>query len=126
MATQQQVVKFIRDSYRVEGETKDGQDTLLVLNLAFSNGRKQQAILGVDKNLFVFSPFAQVGKVTADKVFKAHSGMRFGLAILGDHYCIISNCPIRDLDPSEIESFILLTCGLADEMERNLKLGDKY
>ena len=125
MATKSEVLDFIRTNYSV-GKNLTNQNDLLLLNFQTGTGRKQHAFVGVDNNIMVFSPFAEVGQVSADKIFKAHDGMRHGLALIADRYCIIANCPIRDLDPSEIEAFILLTASLADEMEQKLKLGDKF
>jgi len=126
MSTREQVLDHIRSEYGVEGQAGEGKNSLLVMNLALPSGRTQRVFIGVDNSILIFSPFADLGEVSPEKVFKAHDGMRHGLALLGNQYCIIANCPIKDLDPSEIKTFILLTCDLADEMEQKLKLGDKH
>lgn len=125
MATKAQILDYVRTKYLV-GESILDHESMIVLNFQTGDGRKQHAFVSVQENFSVFSPFAKVGQVSADKVFKTHEGMDHGLRLVGDKYCILSSCPIKDLNPSEIDNLILNTAFLADEMEKKLKLGDNF
>ena len=125
MATREQVLDYIQQNYDVQQELKMGEDTVMrVVVEGVTNKRSQNVFMGVDNSFFVFSPFAQVGQVSAENVFKAHEGMRLGLSVMAGLYCITANIAIRDLDASEISVAIELSGRLADELERKLKLGD--
>lgn len=127
MATRAEVLNFIGSNYIVGAEMKSGQNTLLKVTIEGVNSKRAQDVfMGVDNSFFVFSPFARLNQVSAENVFKAHEGMRLGLAVVGDVYCVTASTPIRDLDPSEIYVFIELAGKLADELEKKLKLGDVH
>jgi hypothetical protein len=125
VATRDEVLAFIKKNYKIQQELQVGDETVMrVVVEGVSNKRSQNVFVGVDHSFFVHSPFAQVGQVSAENVFKAHEGMRLGLSTMAGFYCITANISIQDLDPSEIIVAIELSGKLADDLERKLKLGD--
>lgn len=126
MATWQEVKNFIHTNYVVSNE----QGNLLALEFQTDRGRSQlvfvSGIEGSDdlNSVRFFSPFARVDQISPAQFAQLASNAIFGLAEQADLYGFVHNAFLADLDASEIHVPMNYITMLADQVERQLGLGD--
>lgn len=120
MATRAETIQYIRSFNDVE-DLGDGQFKTLVDT---EGGRSQVVFMDVLDDLMVtYSPFATTDQITAGKAFGF--AVIFGIALIGDTYCIRNVSLLADIDESEIVNMVGLIAIRADEFEKNVG-GDAY
>jgi hypothetical protein len=122
MATQSEVLNFIKSNY--ETEVLSGGDLKLVFDLG--GGRSQLAFVDVNESNAQFSsPFATLDDVTAKQALEANSEYSVGMQMVGNWYVIKHVVPLADLDASEVSEAFELVANIADMLEKKLVGGDK-
>ena len=122
MATQSEVLNFIKSNY--ETEVLSGGDLKLVFDLG--GGRSQLAFVDVNESNAQFSsPFATLDDVTAKQALEANSEYSVGMQMVGNWYVIKHVVPLADLDASEVSEAFELVTNIADMLEKKLVGGDK-
>lgn len=122
MATQNEVLNFIKSNY--ETEVLSGGDLKLVFDLG--GGRSQLAFVDVtESNAQFSSPFATVNDVTAKQALEANAEYSVGMQLIGNWYVIKHVVPLADLDASEVSAAFDLVANIADMLETKLVGGDK-
>ena len=120
MATKADVANYIKNNYNYE--VIDGD----VLKLTFEDAGRTQLVFAFigDAVLETWSPFARVDQISAAQAFNANQTV-FGIAIFaGNFYCLKQASPIENIDANEIAVAFEILSSTADEIERNLGLGD--
>lgn len=126
MATWQEVKDFIRSNYVVSSE----EGSLMVLQFETDRGRSQLIFVGGIENaselssVRFFSPFARVDQISPAQFAQLASGSVFGLAESAGMYGFVHNSFLADLDASEINVPMVAVTMNADQVERQLGLGD--
>lgn len=122
MATQNEVLNFIKSNY--ETEVLSGGDLKLAFDLG--EGRSQLAFVDVtEANAQFSSPFATVDDVTAKQALEANAEYSVGMQLIGNWYVIKHVVPLADLDASEVATAFELVANIADMLEKKLVGGDK-
>ena len=122
MATQNEVLNFIKSNY--ETEVLSGGDLKLLFDLG--EGRSQLAFVDVTElNAQFSSPFATVDDVTAKQALEANAEYSVGMQLIGNWYVIKHVVPLADLDASEVSTAFELVANIADMLEKKLVGGDK-
>ena len=122
MATQNEVLNFIKSNY--ETEVLSGGDLKLVFDLG--GGRSQLAFVDVtESNAQFSSPFATVDDVTPKQALEANAEYSVGMQLIGNWYVIKHVVPLADLDASEVSAAFDLVANIADMLETKLVGGDK-
>lgn len=120
MATKSEVIQYLQNNY--QGLTQDGD--VYTLHLATGDGRSQVGIINVtDDFLMASSPFAKVGQISDSQALGA-SSMAAPITKLADFYVTTRAMMIKDIDPSEVQFVIEFTMAAADNIEKDLGLGD--
>jgi hypothetical protein len=120
MATKSEVIQYLKNSYK--DLNQDGEVYTLTLNVG--DGRTQLAIINVtDEFLMASSPFAKVGQISDSQAIAA-SNVAAPITTLGSYYVTTRAMWIRDIDPSEVQFVIEFTMAAADNLEKDLGLGD--
>lgn len=128
MATWQEVKNFIHTNYVVSNE----EGNLLVLQFQTEGGRSQLVFVsGFDSadelsSVRFFSPFARVDQISPAQFAQLASNTIFGVAEVADMYGFVHNSFLADLDASEIHVPMNAVTMLADQVERQLGLGDDF
>jgi hypothetical protein len=120
MATQTEVIQYIKSNYRYE-EIEPG-----VYKLVFESGNgRTQTVFAVVKDswLNVTSPYASVDKITADRALKVNDTI-FGTQRYGDYFVLTHVAPLKDIDPSEIKVALGVTAEVADALEAKVSKQD--
>ena len=120
MSTKSELENYLKSEFGMVSE--DG--TIFVADYNLGNGRSQRAMAILDEDqLIVASPFAREGQVTADKIFDTA-----GLPVMkfGDLYCSARVFPMANLQTDEVDFMISVTTISADNLERELGLGDDF
>ena len=122
MATQNEVLNFIKSNY--EAEVLSGGDLKLVFDLG--GGRSQLAFVDVtESNAQFSSPFATVDDVTPKQALEANAEYSVGMQLIGNWYVIKHVVPLADLDASEVSAAFDLVANIADMLETKLVGSDK-
>lgn len=126
MVTWHEVKEFIRRNYVVSSE----QGNLLALEFQTDRGRSQlMFVSGIEgsndlDSVRFFSPFARTDQISPAQFAQLASDAIFGLAEQADFYGFVHNAFLADLDASEIHVPMNYITALADQVERQLGLGD--
>jgi hypothetical protein len=121
MATKAEVRAFLDKNYVLE-EIEGG-----ILKFVFRTDQdRTQLVFAVvdDVKAQFFSPFATTNDVSAEQALDAADSTSFGVKKFGSWYCIVNVNPLDNLDANEIEVSLNILSGIADEIEKNLGLGD--
>lgn len=120
MATASEVIQYLKNTYRDLAQDGD----VFTLRLDIGDGRSQLAIINVsDKFIMTSSPFAKVGQISDSQALAA-SSTAAPITMLGDFYVTTRVMMIKDIDPSEIQFVVEFTMATADNLEKELGLGD--
>lgn len=121
MASRNEVIQFIQSNYPVE-LVFGGQ--MMKLTKMWNDGRSQLLFATVDdEKIEVRSPFARTDQISAEKALELNPTV-FGVARMGEWYCLAHVVPVENVDASEIQLAFDGLAELADEFERQLGLGD--
>jgi hypothetical protein len=122
MATQQQVLEYIRSNYKHEPVA----DNIVKLLVPLTSGRTQMVYAGVtEEELQVTSPVAWQEKVSADRVLEANESM-FGIVSINGAFGLKHNTFLEEINESEIEKAFVVLAVQADELERSLGFNDEF
>jgi hypothetical protein len=122
MATQQQVLEFIRTNYKHEPVS----ETIVKLLVPLSSGRTQMVYAGVtEEELQVTSPVAWQENVSAERVLEANTSM-FGIVSVNGAFGLKHNTFLQEINESEIEKAFIVLAVHADELEQTLGLNDEF
>lgn len=122
MATASETLSFIKNNYRFE----DLGDNMLKLLFDTNDDRSQLVYAHISEHfLTLSSPFADKGKVKAERVFDVADGL-LGVGLFGEYYVAKHLIPIEDLDPSEVGVGFGLIANVADGYEAALGLSDNF
>jgi hypothetical protein len=121
MATWSEVRNYVTSKYRISNDSGS------TLGLEFdTEGNRSQIIFvsGDDAVVILKSPFAKVGQVQPGRIFEVQ-GM-FGISMVGDMYCLTHTMLTETLDTLEFEAPLRIMINEADQMEKQLGLGDNF
>ena len=124
MATKAETISHIKSNYKVQ---EDDGTLFLVFNAGES--RSQGVFVFVDDfKMEIKSAFATTESISAEQAFEATEAVNtaFGIGRDGSFYVVKHVVPIADLDPSEIIAGIELPMSVADDLEKELGLGDSF
>jgi hypothetical protein len=120
MATASEVIQYLKNTY--QDMSQDGE--VFTLRLGVGDGRSQLAIINVtDSFIMASSPFAKVGQISDSQALGA-SSVGAPITVLGDYYVTTRVMMIKDIDPSEVQFVVEFTMASADNLEKELGLGD--
>lgn len=125
MATKNELVNFLKNQHGMQ----EDEDGILTANYELEGGERSQLALvtfdtfGDEETIYVMSAFAQIGQVSADKVFEETF---FPVMTAGDYYVSARTLPIANLQPEEVTFLLGVTTAHADIMEQRLGLGDNF
>lgn len=120
MATASEVIQYLKNTYRDLAQDGD----VFTLRLDIGDGRSQLAVINVsDKFIMTSSPFAKVGQISDSQALAA-SSTAAPITKIDDFYFTTRVMMIKDIDPSEIQFVVEFTMATADNLEKNLGLGD--
>jgi hypothetical protein len=119
MATWADVRSHIASKYRIANDN----GTVITMEFDTGNGRSQLVLVaGSDTTIQLKSPFAKEGQVQPGKVIQS-AGM-FGVCQVNELYCLTHLMLTETLDALEFDVPLRLIVEAADEIEKNLGLGD--
>lgn len=125
MATKAEVISHIKSTFVVSSENEH----MMFLNFFGDDNRSQGVFVAVDDyKMMVNSVFATTEDITAEQAFKAaeENDTAFGIGRIGTLYVVKHLVQIADIDPSEVDGALRLTSAVADELEKELGLGDAH
>jgi len=126
MATWPEVKEYIKANY----VTTEESDSLLSLQFQTGRGRTQVVfVMGIEDAgplncARFFSAFAKVEQISPYQLAELAKSSVFGLAETGGLYGFVHNACLADLDASEIAVPMNAVTEHADNVERQLGLGD--
>ena len=128
MATWAEVKNFIQTNYVVQND----EGSFMTLEFQTDRGRTQLIfVLGIEgadelNSVRFFSPFARVDQISPAQFAELAKSALFGLAETAGLYGFVHNSFLADLDASEINTPMLAVTQQADQVERQLGLGDNF
>ena len=130
VATWRDFAAFVRSNYEIEQETHDGMQ----LSFETDAGRSQVVYLwhrtlikGTEPWLVIESPFAELGKVSLQKVLEeAGKLVCGGVVTVGKFVTYRHALPLENMDVNEFERPLELVTVAADRLEERLFGGDRY
>jgi len=126
MATQSELINFVKSNYRINEQPSE---FTLTLEFNSDDNRSQLIVISVsDAVAVIASPFCSVEDATPTQVFDAmdRASTFFGVKRVGSLYSLQHVAPIADLDASEIEFAFALVSGAADTLEKVLTGRDNW
>ncbi len=128
MATWREVENYLSSNYQIEKIAPE----LIKMTFGLDGGRSQLVFvqgLGLDDPetaiVSFSSPFAKVGQITPQQLVACMSeNSAVGVAILADMYMLKNVSPLQNLDANEIEWPLFFVTNFADDLEKELGLGD--
>lgn len=128
MATWREVVSYLTSNYEVDQVSP----TLMKLVFGLDEGRSQMvfveglALDDPDAAIVSFiSPFAKTEQLSPKGLIDCmEKNSALGIAIIGDWYALKNVAPLANLDANEIEWPLTYVTSFADQLERELNLGD--
>jgi hypothetical protein len=122
LATQQEVVTFIRETYK--HELLEGPS--FKINVEVEAGRQHSVYVGVTANeVQITAPVAWQKSVTADQILDSSTSM-FGIVKVNGAYALKHNVLIADIDESELSVAFVVLADHADKLEKLLGLDDQF
>ena len=122
MATQQEVVTFIRENYK--HELFEGP--VFKLTVETDQGRKHSVYAAVTAGeVQITAPVTMQNSITADQILDASTSM-FGIVKVNGAYAFKHNVFIADIDESELTVAFVTLAQHADELEKSLGFDDQF
>ena len=128
MATWREVVSYLTSNYKVD----QIDPTLMKLVFGLDDGRSQMVFVGglalddpEDAIVSFISPFAKTDQLSPQGLIDCmKNNSALGITIIGDWYALKNVAPLANLDANEIEWPLAYVTNFADQLERELNLGD--
>jgi hypothetical protein len=122
MATQAEVINYIKTNYKCEAVSGD----LFKVLVEYESNRSQLVFVAVHEHAIVFnSPFASENDLTAAQALNAVTDELFGIKNIAGLYSLANLIFMEDLDESEINKGIFFIAKSADDLEKSLVGGDR-
>lgn len=130
MTTWADVRQYLNSNYKVN----DVNATMMALDFGLDDSRSQRVFVYLEMNsngaewICIESPFGRIDNVDLRKALTLLEGKIFGaIGFVGpDLVTIKHSTPIGDLNGAELEVPMQLAAVVADELERQLGLGDAF
>lgn len=128
MTTWASLRTYLSSQYNIASE-REGQ---VALEFPTSNGRSQRVsvdleVLADKEWVCITSGFGEVGQVDLERALEILNSRIFGaIGRSGNYYVVKHSAPLADMNAEELEFPMHLTLSLADQLEAEVGMGDKF